>query len=45
MFSHLCNGTNIFGTFHLSPHENICTIAPINIHYLYKITVIAVFSR
>ena len=23
------------GTFHLSPHENICTIALINIHYLY----------
>ena len=22
------------GTFHLSPHENICTIALINIHYL-----------
>ena len=22
------------GTFHLSPHENILTIAPINIHYL-----------
>ena len=25
------------GTFHLSPHENICTIALINIHYLYNI--------
>ena len=54
MFSHSCNGTNIFirwkmkctiqlgftslnGTFHLSPHENICTIALINIHYLYNI--------
>ena len=54
MFSHSCNGTNIFirwkmkctiqlgfaslnGTFHLSPHENICTIALINIHYLYTI--------
>ena len=24
-------------TFHLSPHENICTIALITIHYLYKI--------
>ena len=24
------------GTFHLSPHENICTIALINIHYLYN---------
>ena len=22
-------------TFHLSPHENICTIALITIHYLY----------
>jgi hypothetical protein len=25
------------GTFHLSPHENILTIALINIHYLYNI--------
>jgi hypothetical protein len=25
------------GTFHLSPHENILTIALINIHYLYTI--------
>ena len=25
------------GTFHLSPHENICTIALIKIHYLYTI--------
>jgi hypothetical protein len=25
------------GTFHLSPHENILTIARINIHYLYSI--------
>ena len=24
-------------TFHLSPHENILTIALINIHYLYTI--------
>ena len=24
------------GTFHLSPHENILTIARINIHYLYN---------
>ena len=24
------------GTFHLSPHENICTIALIYIHYLYN---------
>ena len=23
------------GTFYLSPHENILTIAQINIHYLY----------
>ena len=23
--------------FHLSPHENICTIALINIYYLYNI--------
>ena len=27
------------GTFHLSPHENILTIALINIHYLYNITI------
>ena len=27
------------GTFHLSPHENICTIALINIHYLYTMKV------
>ena len=26
------------GTFHLSPHENILTIALINIHYLYNIS-------
>ena len=25
------------GTFHLSPNENILTIAQINIHYLYTI--------
>jgi hypothetical protein len=25
------------GTFHLSPHENILTIALIKIHYLYTI--------
>ena len=25
------------GTFHLSLNENICTIALINIHYLYTI--------
>ena len=46
--SHSCNGTNFFirwkmkfaslnGTFHLSPHENICTIALIDIHFLYII--------
>ena len=28
------------GTFHLSPHENICKIALINIHYLYAIVLI-----
>ena len=27
----------LIGTFHLSPHENICSIALINIHYLYNI--------
>ena len=27
-------------TFHLSPHENICTIALITIHYLYNNTCI-----
>jgi hypothetical protein len=27
------------GTFHLSPHENILTIALININYLYTVTV------
>ena len=26
------------GTFHLSPHENICTIALINIRYLFNIS-------
>ena len=31
------------GTFHLSPHENICTIALINIHYLYTIALINVY--
>ena len=29
--------TSLNGTFHLSPHENICTIALINIYYLYTI--------
>ena len=29
------------GTFHLSPHENILTIALINIHYLYNISLYA----
>ena len=27
------------GTFHLSPHENICTITLININYLYTIDI------
>ena len=61
MFSHSCNGTNIFiwwkmkctiqlgfaslnGTLHLPPHENICTIALINIHYLYTIVSLHCFS-
>ena len=26
------------GTFHLSPNENILTIARINIHYLYRVS-------
>ena len=26
------------GTFHLSPNVNICSIALINIHYLFYIT-------
>jgi hypothetical protein len=26
------------GIFHLSPHDNILTIALINIHYLYNIS-------
>ena len=30
------------GTFHLPPHENICTIALINIHYLYNNLVIVI---
>ena len=29
--------TSLNSTFHLSPHENILTIALINIHYLYNI--------
>ena len=32
--------TLLNGTFHLSHHENICTIALITIHYLYNISVI-----
>jgi hypothetical protein len=32
------------GTFHLSPHENILTIALINIHYLYIIFMARVHS-
>ena len=36
---HLYDGTfaSLNRTFNLSPHENICTIAPITIHYLYNI--------
>ena len=34
------NAFNLFAslnrTFHLSPHENSCTIALITIHYLYN---------
>ena len=29
------------GMFHLSPHENILTIALINIHYLYIVLYLA----
>jgi hypothetical protein len=32
------------GTFHLSPHENILTIARINIHYLYNVTPVVTHS-
>ena len=32
------------GTFHLSPHENICTTALINIHYLYTNPCVLVFN-
>ena len=28
--------TSLNRTFHLSPHENICTITLITIHYLYN---------
>ena len=32
-----CDGfASLNRTFHLSPHENICTIALITIHYLYN---------
>ena len=32
------------GTFHLSPNENICTIAPMkNIHYLFYMTAKSIF--
>ena len=31
-------------TFHLSPHENICTIALINIHYLYTNVLLELWS-
>jgi hypothetical protein len=34
--SNMTNGGS-FGTFHLSPHEIILTIALVNIHYLYTI--------
>ena len=33
------------GTFHLSPHENILTIALINIHYLYILLHLKAFLR
>ena len=37
------------GTFHLSPHENILTIALINIHYLYTVytykAIYTIYSR
>jgi hypothetical protein len=33
------------GTFHLSPHENILTIARINIHYLYTLRTFQGHSR
>ena len=32
---HSTRFASLNGTFHLSPHENICTITLINIHYLY----------
>ena len=35
-FSIQLGSASLNGTFHLSPHENICTIALINIHYLYN---------
>ena len=31
------NQLGMIGTNNLAPHENILTIAPINIHYLYNI--------
>ena len=33
------------GTFHVSPHENICTIALINIHHLYSMYVCSILTR
>ena len=30
------NSASLIGTLHLSPHENILTIALIKIHYLYN---------
>ena len=37
VFSFLKWNKELNGTFHLSPHENIFTIALKNIHYLYNI--------
>jgi hypothetical protein len=33
------------GTFHLSPHENILTIALTNIHYLYTVHLYRVYQK
>ena len=35
-YSHQRGEAKLIGTFHLSPHENILTIALISIHYLYN---------
>ena len=32
-YFHSVKGQMFYDTFHLSPHENNCTIALINIHY------------